>query len=282
MIACRIRAAVVGATLLSLSSLSSLPALAGGVGGDASAFALPSAPLALEVVPVFVPAAPRGIAPHAIMVPAVEAAPVRYRYGHHESAPSRGGGPASALQLHMGFFDPEGEPARSFLVGLRGGPMIDPHVQIGGGVDWAHEGDHVSQIATRTTGPGGTPITVQRDIARSSTDLVPVMGFLQLSAGPGMGIVPYFGAGAGYQVLNLSAEDYQTGQSFNATYGGWGWQMWGGAALPLSGSTRLKAELFANGAELGRDVADAVYGDSYRETVKVDGVGMRFGLAWGF
>jgi hypothetical protein len=82
--------------------------------------------------------------------------------------------------------------------------------------------------------------------------------------------------------MNLSADDYQSGQSFNATYGGWCWQLWGGAALPLGSRTRLTAELFANGGELGRDVDDPLYGDRYRETVSADGVGARFGLAWGF
>ncbi len=78
------------------------------------------------------------------------------------------------------------------------------------------------------------------------------------------------------------AEDFQTGQSFDATYDGFGWQLWGGAALPLSGRSRLVGEVFMNNADLEREVFDVVTGETIRETVSTDGVGARFGLSWGF
>ena len=85
-----------------------------------------------------------------------------------------------------------------------------------------------------------------------------------------------------YQVLFLSATDYRTGAGYEATFGGWGWQAWGGAALPLSGRSRLFGEVFFNSGEVGRDVDDPVGGVTYRESVDADGAGMRFGLSWGF
>lgn len=269
-----IRPALLGAVLFSFSAL---PAFA--AQPEPTAFALPTGLLALEVTPLVTDAAPEVGFLHTPAVPAVEMTGVHYR-------PRRGGAYrnstlASVSQIHVGFYDPDGDPARQFLVGIRGGPMLDPHIQLGVGLDWAHDSDHASSVASRETGPGGVPITVQREIARSSTDFFPIMAFLQVSADDNMSIVPYFGAAAGYQLLNLSAEDYQTGDSFDATYGGWGWQLWGGAAVPLSGRTRLTGELFVNGGEVGRDVDDPLFG-GYRETVDADGVGARIGLAWGF
>jgi len=107
------------------------------------------------------------------------------------------------------------------------------------------------------------------------------MGFLQLSAGS-VPFSPYFGGAAGYEVLWLSAEDFTTATEFDGTYGGFGWQVWAGASLPLGGSARLVGEVFANQAEVGRDVTDDITGETFRETINVDGTGMRFGLAWGF
>ena len=49
----------------------------------------------------------------------------------------------------------------------------------------------------------------------------------------------------------------------------------------MGGRTRLNGEVYVNGAELGRDVTDN-NGFEVHETVKGDGMGMRFGVAWGF
>lgn len=189
---------------------------------------------------------------------------------------------ASVSQIHGGFLDPDGSERSGFLLGLRAGPQIDQNVQVGGMIDWAHKSDNQSTIISRQPGPGGSTIETRREVSRSSSDLVPIMGFIQLSTDDNMPIIPYFGAGGGYEVRWLSAKDLQTGDDFSATYGGWGWELWGGVAMPLSGRSRLTGEVFVNGAELGRDVDDPLTGDTFRETVKADGVGMRFGLAWGF
>jgi hypothetical protein len=97
-----------------------------------------------------------------------------------------------------------------------------------------------------------------------------------------MQLVPYIGGSLGYELMNLSADNFQTGQSFDATYGGWGWQAWAGVGIPLSGQARLNGEVFINQAELGRDVGDDASGQTVRETVKANGAGLRIGMAWGF
>lgn len=269
------RLAVLGAALVSLSASR---AFAAAPPAEASAFALPAGTLALAVTPLVAEAAPDVAVIHTPAVPEVSMAGVRYRprrsgYGRVDAA--------SASQIHLGFYDPDGDPARKFLAGIRLGPVLDPGIQVGVGLDWAHDADRTTSVASSTIGPGGTPIVVQRELSRASTDFFPLMAFMQVSADDNLSIVPYFGIAGGYEFLNLSADDFQTGESYDATFGGWGWQLWGGLAVPLSGRTRVTGEIYWNGAELDRDVDDPLLG-GYRETVDADGMGARFGLAWGF
>ena len=189
---------------------------------------------------------------------------------------------AGVSQLHAGFFDPDGDQNSRIDLGIRGGPMLDENLQIGLGVDWVHKGEHISTVTTSTQGPGGVPIEVKQDIARASVNMFPIMGFIQVTAPDDFGIIPYFGAGGGYQVLVLSGDDFTTGQSFEGTFSGWGWQAWGGLGVPLGGRTRLIGEAFVNGAELARDVTDDTTGQKQHETVNADGMGLRFGVGWGF
>lgn len=217
---------------------------------------------------------------HVNSAPQVELNGVHYRprRGYNSSRVDA----SSVSQVHMGFFDPEGSRGEQFLIGIRGGPMLDSHVQLGLGVDWIHKTEKTSSVTSSQNGPGGTPIEVRQDLASASSHMFPVMAFVQISADDNLPVVPYFGAGAGYQVLLLSAEDFTTGAEYDGTFGGWGWQVWGGAAMPLSGRTRVTGEVFVNGGDLTRDVEDSFLGSSYRETVSVDGAGLRIGLAWGF
>lgn len=185
-------------------------------------------------------------------------------------------------QIHAGFLDLEGGEAAGVLFGWRGGIAVDPHIQIGGQVDWRHRGRSDAVVVSEGPGPGGTTIVTRADLARSSSDLVPLLGFVQVTGGSSMKVIPYAGLGGGVQILHLSAENFLTGEEFEGTFAGFGWQAWAGAALPLSGRARLNAEVFVNAAELSRDVSDPQTGIEYRETVEADGAGMRFGLQWGF
>lgn len=236
-----------------------------------SAFAIQGMDLA---PPVTTLALASGGAPAGPALASAGVSAVRYRprgeYG-------RGAVTPTLSQIHIGFFDPTEDFSTGFEGGFRAGPLVDPHVQLGVAVDWWHK----SESQTVTVGrSGGT--TRQRELSRSSANLFPILGFVQVQGDEEMPVIPYVGVGAGYQVLFLSADDFLSGTSFDATYGGFGWQMWGGVAMPLSGRTRVNGEVFYNGAEVGRDVEDVMTGDTFRELVKMDGVGMRFGLSWGF
>jgi hypothetical protein len=203
--------------------------------------------------------------------------PRRERY--HERGYSRARG---VSQLHVGFLDPDGSADPGFVVGFRGGQQVDDVFQIGLGVDWRNKSGRATEVLQETIGPGGEVIQVRRDLSRYSSNLFPGIAYLQLSGPSNLGVVPYFGVAGSWQVLFLEADDFQTGQTFDATYDGFGWQMWGGAAVPLSGRSKLVGEVFLNDANLGRDVFDEATGTTIHETVSTDGVGARFGVSWGF
>ena len=200
--------------------------------------------------------------------------------GHYHPA---GHGPqlGSQTQIHAGFFDPNGNAGEGFVMGVRGGPLVDPRIQVGMGVDWEHRGDQQSVVLGSSSGPGGTVITTQRQLSSSSENTFPILAFLQVAGDGRMRVIPYGGIAGGYEIVTLSATDFASSASFNATYGGWGWQAWLGAKIPLSGRSGLMAEVYTNQAEASRDVYDPFLAATFRETVRLDGFGMRFGLSWG-
>jgi len=203
--------------------------------------------------------------------------PRRERY--HGGGPWRGRG---VSQVHAGFLDPDGSPDAGFLAGFRGGQRIDDVFEIGLGLDWRNKSGRSFETSQEIIGPGGEIIVVRRDLSRYSSNLFPALLYLQLSGPSHLTLVPYVGAAASWQVLFLEADDFTTGETFDATFDGFGWQLWAGAALPLSGRSRLIGEVFMNQADLNRDVFDPTIGQEIRETVSTDGVGARFGMSWGF
>ena len=260
------------ATLVALM----LPAAAGSATSTGPA---PGPSLALAIVDVASAAWSAGPAASvpslALAAPLV--APVRYRPREYRA---RGSAMPTTSQIHAGFFDPSENFSTGFYGGFRVGPQVDPRLQLGLAVDWWHKGESQTVRIDQGPLPGGGSGERRRELSRSSADLIPILFFAQLSGDENLSIIPYGGAGIGYEVLSLTAEDYATRQIFDAAYGGLGWQVWAGAAMPLSGRTRVTGEVFYNGSEVGRDVDDFEF--SYREIVKMNGVGMRFGASWGF
>lgn len=183
-----------------------------------------------------------------------------------------------AMQVAAGLYSPGGLSATSFLLSGRAGPQIDPHVQLGFMLDWAHKVDRVSATFGHET-VGGVDLSFEDSRLRGRSDLVPLLAFVQVSGDDARSPVPYAGFGAGYEILSMEA-DRPDGSRFAGTFGGWGWQLWAGAGLPLSGQARLNGELFLNHTDLGRDVN--VDGRILRQTASFNGPGLRVGVAWGF
>ena len=190
----------------------------------------------------------------------------------------------TTTQLHVGFFDPTDNFSTGFDGGLRIGPQVDPHIQIGLAVDWWHKSESSTMDLGTYPLPGGSS-SEKLVLSRTSADLMPILAFVQVSGDENMPVIPYAGFGAGYEWLFVSADDYLTQQSFEQTFGGFGWQAWGGAGIPLGGGTRVNGEVFYNGSEVGSDVDVIIEGfgpATVRDVVDMNGLGMRFGISWGF
>lgn len=196
-------------------------------------------------------------------------------------ARSRATAVESPAQFHLGFLDPEGGGSGSFVAGMRGGPQLDPHIQIGGAFDWVHRSEDETVVAGDPYRQGNSVITPTRVLSRASSNLFPFHLFMQVSGDGDLPVIPFGGISGGYQLLLLSADDFATQTSYDATFGGWGWQAWLGAAIPLSGRSRISGEVYVNQGNPEREVHD-LNGFAFRERVNVDGGGMRFGLQWGF
>ena len=239
--------------------------------------------------PAEVPDAPEAGA--ALARPALALTPqfvslVRYRPGPYRPRAYRS--PMSVIpltaQIYVGFFDPIGDFSTGFDGGFRVGPQVNPYIQVGLAMDWWHRSDdNVLDLGTVKT-PGGTA-NEQLVLSQSTANLVPILVFVQVSADDNMSIIPYGGFGVGYEWLFLTANDYLTHESFDQAFGGFGWQIWAGAGLPLGGPARLIAEVFFNGCEVGSDVDVNIEGygpATVRDVIKMNGVGMRLGVSWMF
>jgi hypothetical protein len=181
-------------------------------------------------------------------------------------------------QIHGGFFAHEEYGPRSYAGGFRAGPAIDKHVQIGLGVDWYHRTESEREVIADTVHVGQT-IQTTRELSQATSDQIPLLLFLQLSVGKG--VVPYAGIAGEYQFLLLKATDNQTGQGYEANFGGLGWQAWGGLGIDF-GRSRVFGEVFVNAGDVERDVSNSGQVGTYRETINADGGGARFGLSYGF
>ena len=190
----------------------------------------------------------------------------------------------TTTQVHAGFFDPTDNFSTGFVGGFRMGPQVDPHVQIGLALDWWHRSESATMDLGEVPLPGGSG-TERLVLSKTSADLLPILAFVQVSGDENLPVIPYGGFGAGYEWLFLSADNYLTSESFEQTFGGFGWQVWGGAGIPLDRRTRVNGEVFYNGSEVGSDVDVMIDGfgpATVRDVVKVNGLGMRFGICWGF
>jgi len=207
---------------------------------------------------------------------------IRYRPRRYdEYRPRRSYGPGgSVTQLHVGFFDPKEFSSAGLVVGGRFGTAVDEHIQLGVDVDWRYKSERQTDVVSQQALPGGGTAQVTRVLSRATSNFVPIMGYIQVGGGPDLPISPYVGAGAGWEGYFISADDFNSGTHFDASYGGFGWQMWAGAQMALGPRSHLIGEVFINQAELGRDVDQG--GQTYRETVNLDGTGARFGVSWGF
>lgn len=190
--------------------------------------------------------------------------------------------PTGFFHLYGGAFDPEGRPEARFLGGMRAGAMPDPHLRVGALLEWSHRQNDHGTLVSSVPGPGGVIIDSEVDVQRSTFDLVPFMAFAEYHAVPESPVSPYFGLAGGGEWLHLTADDISIPVGFEADYAGWGWQSWAGVSVELGPAARFTGEVFLNQATVSRDAYDPILGFDVRESVNVDGGGVRAGLTWEF
>ena len=104
-------------------------------------------------------------------------------------------------------------------------------MQIGVAMDWWHRSENQEVALGTYEGPGGSGES-RLVLSQSTRDLVPILAFVQVSGDENMSVIPYGGFGVGYEWLFLTSDDYVANESFDQTFGGFGWQVWGGAGHP--------------------------------------------------
>jgi len=263
--------AALAAALLPLTAAAS-PGVSGSLLQNPS-FVMPL----VSVTPTTVVAAQVGAPPTLIL-----ATPLVGGVGYRPRAyRSRASVMPTTTQVHVGFMDPTDNFSTGFVGGFRMGPQVDPRVQIGLAMDWWHR----SESTTMDLGPKIDGRSTRLVLSRASADLMPILAFVQVSGDENMTVIPYGGFGVGYEWLFITGDDYRMSESYEQTLGGVGWQVWGGAGLPLDGRTRLNGEVFYNGSEVGTDVLvdhPTLGLVTMRDIVNMDGLGMRIGISWGF
>ncbi|MFI5370853.1 MAG: hypothetical protein ACHQ52_04775 [Candidatus Eisenbacteria bacterium] len=192
------------------------------------------------------------------------------------------------FDLHGGVFEymsngasrPNG--ARSSDFGAKMAFSLGSAVRLGTLLDWQYRSESNTVPINSTPGPGGTTISNSVDLGSSTGSLVPWMGFLEISPVPRSPIAPYVGIAGGYEWLYLHATRSDIPVAFDANYGGWGWQAWGGIGFRLAPEVRLTGEVYGNFCEVWRNAFDTTLNAVTRETVNVDGAGVRGGLQFLF
>ena len=86
------------------------------------------------------------------------------------------------------------------------------------------------------------------------------MAFVQISADDDLGVVPLLRRRGRYEVPSLSAENHQTGDTYDGTFWRLGLAATRRRRAALSGRTRVTGELYVNGGELNRDVDNVLTG----------------------
>lgn len=231
------------------------------------AVALPAAPLLANPVP-------SALTPHALAVDYVSKLPGSladsgqvYAANVHEPRTRTG-----AIHLHGGVFSPIDQTITNAMLGARIGVHMGAPVLFGVSGGWVY---HTKSLYDAASGdlPGLEPRTV---LATANAHLIPAMLFVQATLWERF-LSPYVGIGGGYEWLLLRAEDFRTDEVFSRTYSGPSWEWYAGVGLKMSRAARLDGELFYSAGTLGRDVLDA-NDRLLKETVDMDGVGVRVGL----
>lgn len=189
-------------------------------------------------------------------------------------------GPNGWLTLRGGFFDAEDVPKNDWLAGFKLTGVISKGVEMGISTDYQRRSHSAGERIDEYRDPSGNLVKTTVPTAEVSSSLVPALGILELRI-PTPGLQPYVGAGAGYEWLFVAGDDFVNNTHFSDTFGGFGWQGFGGIDLAINEKARLNAEAFWNESNVSRHLMDPG-GFEVKQTINVRGGGIRGGLSFAF
>jgi len=190
-------------------------------------------------------------------------------------------GPDGWLTLRGGFYDTEGIPKNDWLAGFKLTGVVSKGVEMGISSDYQRRSHSAGERIDEYRDPSGNLVKTTVPTAEVSSSLVPVMGLLELRI-PTPGLQPYVGAGAGYEWLFVDGDDFVNNTHFSDTFGGFGWQGFGGIDLSINEKARLSAEAFWNQSNVSRHLVDPYSGLEVKQQINVRGGGIRGGLSFAF
>ena len=189
-------------------------------------------------------------------------------------------GPDGWLTLRGGFFDTENVPKNDWLAGFSLVGVVAKGVEMGISTDYQRRSHSAGEVINEYRDPSGNLVRTSEPTAQVASSLVPAMGILKLRI-PTPGLQPYVGAGAGYEWLFVSGDDFINNTHFSDTFGGFGWQGFGGIDLAINERARLNAEAFWNQSNVSRNLQDPS-GIEVHQQINIRGGGIRGGLSFAF
>ena len=210
--------------------------------------------------------------------------PPRYRPQPHSTAVTHHTwhrGPDGWFTVRGGFFDTQDVPKNDWLAGMKLTGVISKGVEMGIMSDYQRRSHSLGERVDEYRDPSGNVVRTSVPTAEVSSSLIPVMGILELRV-PTPGLQPYVGGGAGYEWLITDGDDFANAQHFSDTFGGFGFQGYGGITLAFNEKARLNAEAFYNQSTVSRTFFDDVNGYEVKQQIDVKGGGIRGGLSFAF
>jgi len=209
--------------------------------------------------------------------------PPRYRAPQHSTVTHHTWhrGPDGWFTVRGGFFDTQDVPKNDWLAGMKLTGVISKGVEMGIMSDYQRRSHSLGERIDEYRDPSGNVVRTSVPTAEVSSSLIPVMGVLELRV-PTPGLQPYVGGGAGYEWLITDGDDFVNQQHFSDTFGGFGFQGYGGITVAFNEKARLNAEAFYNHSTVSRTFFDDVNGYEVKQQIDVQGGGIRGGLSFAF